>query len=72
VIRNSERYRKAAVMCRKKAAASPTPADWRGYANDWDRMAELADLCEKESGLASFVESAIQAVSLDRKQNVQR
>jgi hypothetical protein len=40
---NSATYRKAAAACRKTAKSSSTPAEWLGFAADWDRMAEQAE-----------------------------
>jgi hypothetical protein len=43
VLSNSERYRKAAESCRRTAKTSMTPAEWLGFAADWDKMAERAE-----------------------------
>jgi hypothetical protein len=43
MISNSVRYRRAAAACRKTAKSSSTPAEWLGFAADWDRMAEQAE-----------------------------
>jgi hypothetical protein len=49
-----------------------TPAEWLGFAADWDHMAERAEwlaACETEYR-SRFGESAMQAILLDAKPTI--
>jgi hypothetical protein len=67
---NSARYRKAAAACRKTAKSSSTPAEWLGFAADWDRMAEQAEsLSAQEVAFDDAVlrDSMMHAASIGQK-----
>jgi hypothetical protein len=67
---NSARYRRAAAACRKTAESSSTPAEWLGFAADWDRMAEQAErLSAQEATFEDAVlrDSTMHAISTGHK-----
>jgi hypothetical protein len=63
------RFRKAAALCRRKAARSSNPARWRGYAGKWDKLAEWAELRAQYPEIVSFVANALHAMSKASKQS---
>jgi hypothetical protein len=67
MLTNSERYRKAAESCRRTAKTSMTPAEWLGFAADWDRMAERAENLaarEFEFLIERYASNSVQSASI--------